>query len=179
MKHGTTTAYTKGRCRCDVCREGWREYQRRYMRERYHGQLRTVPAAAARRYLAKLARAGVQQATVSASSGVSKKVLREIRNGQRKSINVATQEKILSVPLSVIVDGKTQRAASALALMEAMGKAGLSLSDIETKLKISQPERIARQQHVRPRTFAKLVVTYKLLARRGLVPASLLDEVCE
>jgi hypothetical protein len=52
--HGLTW-YANGRCRCDVCRTAWREYQRQYraqpyVKARVNEQMRTI------RRLARLAR---------------------------------------------------------------------------------------------------------------------------
>ena len=45
MTHGTLTAYTNGGCRCDVCRRGWRDYNRK--RRGSRPVERTVSGAAA------------------------------------------------------------------------------------------------------------------------------------
>ena len=177
MKHGTTTSYTKGKCRCEICQEAWRAYQRQYMRERYHGQLRLVPIAEARAHVRALLRSGMKQTAIARASGVDRMVIRRIVRGDRKQIRRQTSSALLGVPFDAAPMGATNFAAPAQLLIEEMHRAGVTNAEITDRLHIACPELIAHQRHVRPKTWAKLTVFYRYLARQGRVRADLLVKV--
>lgn len=177
MTCGTITSYTKGKCRCPACASAWRDYQRTYMRERYHGRLRLVPIGEAGKHVRALIAAGMKQSVICASSGVDRMVVRRILCGTRQRIRRQTAEALLGVTFDAVADGATNFAAPATALMVEMRRAGVTNVEIEERLRISVPERIANQQHVRPKTWAKLTLFYRHLARQGRVPADLLEQV--
>lgn len=177
MKCGTITSYTKGKCRCPACAEAWRDYQRTYMRERYHGRLRLVPTGEARRHVEALVAAGMKQTVICAASGVDRMVVRRVLRGTRQRIRRHTAEALLGVAFDDRPTGATNFAAPATALMVEMHRAGITNTEITRCLHIARPELIAHQRHVRPKTWAKLTLFYRHLARQGRVPADLLEQV--
>ena len=73
--------------------------------------------------------------------------------------------------------GATNFAAPAQLLIDEMHRAGVTNAEITDRLHIACPELIAHQRHVRPKTWAKLTLFYRYLARQGLVPGDLLVKV--
>jgi len=177
--HGTTTGYTKYRCACPECRQAWRDYQRAYYRDvrAAGGRHRLVPAKDARRHIAKLRASGVTVPAIYTESGVSRKVLLEIRRGTRKRIRRTTEERILGVRLGSVVAGHRVPAQHAVRLMDEMEAAGVLRADFKEHLHMTTTSSIARQAYVEWKTFAKLVCLYRHMCRKGLVSASVLAEV--
>lgn len=175
MTHGTLTGYSKHRCTCEPCRESWRTYQREYARERSRGERRMVDSREARYHLRRLAAAGLTQSAVCAASGVYKKTAHGVLTGKVKTIRRVTAERLLAVTLDAAPQCAAAMAEGMLA--EIRGRAGWTNDEIEARLHITQPKRIARQAHVRSNTMAKILCAYRVLARRGLVDAELLEAV--
>lgn len=177
--HGTTTGYSKYRCPCMECRDAWRDYQRAYYQEvrAAGGRHRLVPSKEAKRHIANLLVSGVTIPAISEASGVSRKALLEIRTGKRKQIRRSTEERILGVQLGSVVAWHRVPARHAVRLMDEMEAAGVLRADFKEHLHMTTTSSIARQAYVEWKTFAKLVCLYRHMCRKGLVSASVLDEV--
>lgn len=171
------SSYTKSSCRCDACREAWRDYQRTYMRERYHGQTRRVPADAAVAHVEQLLRSGMSRDAVAEAAGLDRLVLKRIMLGRQDTLLRDSEDAILSVQLGTVLPGRVVPARKAIRLMDEMRSAGVPVYELKERLHIAAPANIRRQQTVRPKTWARLVVFYRHLARQGRVPADVLEEV--
>ena len=105
MKHGTRTAYTYHRCRCDQCTIANRDYNRNWQRTkariRYGLQPPTPPrwvdATEARQHLLWLASIGMGRRTVSELTGLSQGHVKKIRDGITTGCLPSTAQKILAV----------------------------------------------------------------------------------
>jgi transcriptional regulator with XRE-family HTH domain len=175
--HGTITGYSKHRCTCERCRSAWRDYQRRYQSDRRRGELRLVDASEALRHIRRLQDSGMTQAAICSAGGLSKRVVQELRHGERTRIRRATAGKILGVTFDAVVTDTSTRAVHAQRLIDELHRVGIRNVDLERDLHIRMPERIARQTRVRANTFAKILCQYRYLARRGIVRGDLLEEV--
>lgn len=173
MKHGSVTGYSKHRCRCDACMTAWRDYQRVYMREWSRGKRRLVLTEEARTYIAELCAAGWTKHAIAAAAGMDHQVVFAIAAGTQMAAYRETVERILAVAVDERPAGTMTPAAEAVELIEAMCDAGLLVKDISRGLKVTAPARLRRQRHVQPVTRARLVIGYRLLARRGIVPPRL------
>jgi len=175
--HGTTTGYSKHRCKCDACRAAWRDYQRAYMHDHYHGRPRTVSTLEARHWIAKLCAAGWTHNSIAKAAGVDHQLLRRIASGQNSRARRVTIDKILGVMVSDRPEGVQTPAAEAVVMLDAIRSAGVPVKAITDGLKVTGPARLRRQQRVQPATRRKLVLGYRYLASKGLVRAELLEEV--
>ncbi len=176
-RHGTTTGYSGHRCTCDACREAWREYQRTYMRERYHGELRTVPTKEARVWIRRLLAHGMTLQAISRAAGVQHQLVRKIEAGKTRRARRTTVGKILAVTPDERPEGAMSPASEAQRIVEALRAAGVPAKTIAGALRVTAPARIKRQKHVHDRTRRRLVLAYRHLARQGVVRADLLEEV--
>lgn len=176
-RHGTTTGYSKHRCRCDLCAGAWRSYQRAYMRERYRGEARTVPVTETRRHIRFLLSKGWTRHAIACAAGMSHEHVFLIAAGKRRRVRRITADRILSVKVDDRPEDAETPAADAAVLIDAMRAAGVQAKTISGVLKVTAPARIRKQQRVRPLTRQKLLLGYRYLARQGLVPAGLLEEV--
>jgi len=175
--HGTTTGYSRHRCRCDACMTAWRDYQRRYCREWYHGERRTVATKEAQRKIASLCSRGWTRKAIAAAGGLDYQTVYKIADGTVARVRKSTVEKILAVGVNERPDGVMSPASDAVRLIDGMRAAGIPAAVISKDLRVSAPARIKKQTHVRSATRKRLVVAYQYLARQGAVPADLLEEV--
>jgi len=175
--HGTTTGYSKHRCRCDACTKRWRQYQNRYRRDVSAGRPRTVPAAEARRWIAHLIANGMTHHQIASAASIDYQIVYKVASCGQKRIRRASAERILGVTPDDRPAGAYAPAHEALRLIEAMREAGVPMKTIAGPVRVTAPARIRRQQRVSDRTRRKLIVAYRHLASLGLVDASLLEEV--
>ncbi len=176
-RHGTTTGYSRHRCRCELCVERWRSYQREYMREHYRGELRTVATTEARLWIAHLVAQGMTRHQIALAAHVDHQLLYLIARGETRRARRRTIEKILAVTPDDRPARAMAPAREAQRLLEAIRAAGVPAKTIAGPLRVSHPSRIKHQRRVHDRTRRKLIIAYRHLASQGLVPASLLDEV--
>jgi hypothetical protein len=176
-RHGTTTGYSRHRCRCDECRGAWRDYQRAYMRERYRGERRTVSTAEARRRIACLTAQGMTCQVIARTAGMDHQLVRRIADGQTKRARRFTVDKILAVTANDRPPGAMSPAHEADRLLQGILAAGVPAKTVADTMHVTASARIKRQKHVTDRTRRKLIVAYRHLARLGLVDASLLEAV--
>lgn len=128
--HGTRARYVKLGCRCSRCRAAnaayWRTWRRR--------PPAAVPAGPVREHLDWLAEHGIGARQVAERSGVDRSLVRQIRSGRRRSIAVATAERLLDVTHDDVADGALVDAAGAHRHVELLVAAGRSRSWIAREL---------------------------------------------
>jgi DNA-binding Xre family transcriptional regulator len=181
MTHGTITGYSKHRCRCELCAESWRVYQRRYMKERYHGLRRRVSVVMAKRHAVMLMDNGMTARAISLAAGLHEQTVGLVINGDVKELKHKTSEAILGVNLGSYPVGTRVRASISQKIIRQMREVlGMSYQEIADYVKLSDAGiRLIMDEDrrtVRPDTHRRLVVGYWGLARRGLVPAELLAD---
>lgn len=108
MKHGTRTAYTHHKCRCDDCRRANREYN--LVRDRKARAIAYgiaipdpstyVDSTEVRAHLVWLSERGIGRRTVSDLTGVSMASILAIKNGTRQKCLRRSAELIMAVNLS-------------------------------------------------------------------------------
>lgn len=181
MTHGTITGYSKHRCHCDLCTEAWRVYQRRYMKERYHGLKRRVPVTMAKRHAVMLMAHGMTARAISLASGLHEQTVGLVINGEVKQLKHATSEAILGVNLGHYPQGTRVQASLSQKIITQMREGlGMSYQEIADYVKMSDAGvRLimnGTSRTVRKDTHRRFVVGYWGLARRGLVPADVLAD---
>lgn len=108
MNHGTRTAYTHHKCRCDDCRRANREYNlirdRKARNIAYGFELPDpsiyVDATEVRAHLVWLSERGIGRRTVSDLTGVSISSILAIKTGKRRKCLRRSAELIMAVNLS-------------------------------------------------------------------------------
>ena len=175
-EHGTVTAYINDRCRCEACAKANRDYQRRYARHhRKFGRL-LVPAFHAREHLERLLATGMTMTSIEDLTGISDAALFRILRGETRNCYRDTEDRILGVPLGAIAQGRhLMPAGEARKIVAALGEAGVSERRIASMLGNITPLQVNRHERVTARTYQRLVVLYRLLARELSLPP--LEEV--
>lgn len=103
--HGDRLRYIAG-CRCDACRKANSAREREYAQRRKAGEGNPiVPADAARGHILALAAAGVGMASVVEATGISRAILCKVKDGSRRGLRRANEQKILAVPFDYLADG--------------------------------------------------------------------------
>jgi hypothetical protein len=128
-------------------------------------------------YLLRLQESGVPLAAISAQTGAGLRTLRYIAAGKRRYVRWYTAERILGTPLKSSVPGHRRNADRSRRMVRELKRLGMSNKAIATEVGVTDATRIARQRFVQPKTERRLEVACLLLARRGLVPADVLEEV--
>jgi hypothetical protein len=104
---GTRVRYLTGRCRCDACRHANTDYEKTRAAARRTGDWNgLVSAAAARRHLRALARAGVGRRSVEDIAGVPASTLHEIKLGRKTQIRARTERRIFNVTTKAMNDAR-------------------------------------------------------------------------
>ena len=181
MTHGTITGYSNHRCKCDLCTEAWRVYNRRYMKERYHGLRRRVSVKMAKRHIVMLMSEGMTARAISLSAGLHEQTVGLVINGEVKQLKHKTSEAILGVNLGDYPpDTRVRASLSRKIIGEMRYGLGMTYDEIADYVKLSDAGvrliMVDGRRTVRPETHRRLVVGYWGLARRGLVPADVLAD---
>lgn len=71
MKHGTSKAYLRDRCRCPECIAANTRYHKRWRNDREQGRPRTVPAVRVQRHVQRLLDSGMTTGQVAAAAGLN------------------------------------------------------------------------------------------------------------
>jgi hypothetical protein len=166
--------YASG-CRCEVCRDGWRVYQRDRRRDQVAGLPRLVPAPETRRHLRRLMTAGYCPTAIAAASGVSRSGVQRILQGRSHQVRRVVADAILAVPLDEVIAEHRVPTPIVLRLMAEMADAGLSQRAQLSGAGLSCKWRARRS--VDWDSWRRIATLYELLARRGRVPADVLYEV--
>ena len=177
-KHGTASAYKNRGCRCEKCRTAAAAEKRAYRRRRGEGPL-LLPADEAREHLRRLAASGVTISQVARLTGVAVTTLRAAEKGRRRRLTPATIEAVIAVPLGTTAGATRVPGEKARRLLEAMAAAGIPQDQVARALRYEHPAslKLARREYVTKRSWDRIVTLYRLLARQGLVPADVLEEV--
>ena len=177
------SGYTAG-CRCEWCVEGRRRYHREWARKRRKGIRSTVDAREARqsiKYIMK--RAGLTYPEISRRSGIGPEAVRKIATGRTKRIRPETLEAILGVDTTLTV-APCMPVEYVLPLLNAIhDEAGMTWRQIASALGQNDPNWIwgvrNRRKYIYGRSFRKIFVLYRLLAREGRVPNAPLARLLE
>jgi transcriptional regulator with XRE-family HTH domain len=177
-EHGTASAYRNNGCRCAECRTAAAAEKRAYRRRRVEGPL-LVPAGEAREHLRRLAASGVTISQVARLTGVATTTLRETEKGRQRRLTPAAVEAVVAVPLGTTAGAMRIPGEKARRLLETMAAAGVGTDEVAAALRCESPRGLAlgRRTYVTRRSWERLVTLYRFLARQGLVPADLLEEV--
>ena len=179
--HGDVNTYKNQGCRCEACRKAAVAYQRRYKeRRRSEGPL-TEPAGEAREHLRRLAASGVSLNQVARLTGLAASSLRSIEKGRTTRLRRDTVEAIEAIQLGTTSEALRVPGSKARRLVDAMAAAGISRARLARALRCEHPGdlRFSRREYVTRRSWDRLVTLYRHYARRGLVPADVLEEVGE
>src|SRR5665647_392686 len=175
MTHGHT-GYCKG-CRCDVCVEARSTYSREWERERSHGRLRTIDARETRDHLRRLEHGGLSMRAIERITGKADSTLRGLRDGRHQRTHPETAEAVLCVTLGDVPDSPSRVSSRVCRLLIAEMRRVLRKRDIEAALRLGRgtPLPGERCTVVSATNHRRICVLYELLARQGIVPASVLD----
>lgn len=177
VTHGTNASYVAG-CRCAKCRAAAAEHARDYLRRRREagGPLKVDPKPAID-HVARLHSAGYSYRAIGSQCGLSKEYVRNLP--ERKRILRTTEDRILSVPLRFTPQSGLVPTPPVKRLVDEMNKAGIRQRDVSKMLKTC-PEgtlNFIRRPRMWATNMQKIVTVYQLLARKGLVPASALEDI--
>jgi len=177
--HGTASAYTNRGCRCGECRAAAAAQKRAYRRRRDEAGPLLLPADEAREHLRRLAASGVTISQVARLTGVAPTTLRAAEKGRRRRLTPSTIEAIEAVPLGTTAGAARVPAEKARRLLETMAAAGIGKAEIGAALRCARSRDLdfSGRAYVTARSWERLVTLYRYLARQGLVPADLLEEV--
>lgn len=171
--HGTHARYRSG-CHCEECRAAAAAYER----ARRRGELLMRDADEAREHVLRLIDHGMSCQGIATAAGVAFNSVARLAAGERQRMRHDTAEAILAVRVDDFHHGHRQPAENARRLLEAMYAAGYSKMDVARMIGWKWMY-VARDgdEWVMSKTMRKLTVLYRLLARRGLVPADVLDAI--
>lgn len=174
---GTYAGYTGG-CRCPSCRAAQRAYMADYRRRRGQDGPLIVSPAEARAHIRRLQGVGMAPFAIARAAGiVPATVYRILEPGTARRIRRSVSEAICGV--TVDSANGNLHAWRVRRLVAEMGRAGVSDIEIARALRMNEFQFTAMLSHRRHRyrTFARTATLYRLLARSGRVPASVLEEV--
>lgn len=173
MTHGDYTCYKRG-CRCKDCRRVAADYMRHYRA----GHRVRVDASEARLHIEQMMEAGHNTTSIARATGggCSQLTVWNISQGKSATVLPRIADAIMATPIMAMPPGGKVPAGPAEALIREMGKAGISHLAIEAMLgtQCCEPGRWISMYET---TWHRFRVLYELLARQGIVPASVLDEV--
>lgn len=176
IEHGTISGYTNLRCRCDACREAWNAYRRIHQQELNRGEYRLVPAGEAAEHLRALRAAGFSLPAIATLTGVRRPTLNRLVSGQTKRTHPATLEAILAVELDQPAPGHKVPRERIRPMLEAIDAGGFSRRWTYRTAGLSGNWHGTRAcRRVQWDTYRRIATLYRLLTRRGLVPADALE----
>jgi hypothetical protein len=175
--HGTNARYVAG-CRCSQCRAAATQQQRDYMRRRKEqGDYLMVDPAEAVAHVKRLHDHGYSYRAIGEQCGLDKGYV--CRLARRKRILRETEDKILAVTLSFVPSQGLTPTPPVKRLVDEINNAGIRQRDVSRMLGHcpSGTLNFLRSPRMWATNARKIIVVYTLLARRGLVPASLLEDI--
>ena len=186
MTH-TLSSYYHG-CRCPVCVDAYRTYNRNkkrtYRALKRAGYVHRVDPAETREHIAKLLACGQTLSSVAALSGVSTQHVWALHHGRTSSVRTGTADRLLAIAMTDVPDGSKSDhfvpAAKAQRLVHEIQRSGISQSRIAAMFRHTSGDLgFMSKGHpwVRLSTYRRVLTVYRLLARQGRVPASVLEEV--
>ena len=177
--HGTTARYHRA-CRCPECRTAHTLYSSEHRRSVRAGHHYTVPADEAYEHLRRLLSAGHTVSGVAAIAGVKRQTLYVLAAGKRERLTRTTAEAVLGVGIDDLPASGSHLvpAEPARRLVAGMRAAGIRRCDLSASQGMAPKSRpVGDGRHVSTRALRRLHVLVRLLAREGIVPAELLEEV--
>jgi hypothetical protein len=179
MRHGSEYAYRKG-CRCEDCRaaQSRRSRNRRY--EFRDNGVELIRGAPVWSHLDHLHASGMPNGAIADCAGIPIRTLWTLNARRSNTVQRRTAEAILGVTPDDKPDYIRCKvsATAARTLLVTMLGAGVSWRDLEDTFRISNPHRITNSsRNVYLITHKRVVLAYRYLATKGIVPASLLEEV--
>lgn len=180
MRHGSITGYTTYKCRCRSCRQAWRDYARQWARERRQGRMRLVDVAETRDHLLRLVDGAHTAHSIENMTGLSDSAILNILTLKTKRVKHDTADRVLAVGLDDLPGPACLTPSTpARLLLAQMRASGILAKDISAMLGYRPTSSIptARNPRILARNHRRVCVLYELLARQGLVPGGLLEEV--
>jgi hypothetical protein len=173
VNHGNYTCYKRG-CRCKDCSRASADYMRRYRA----GHRVRVDASEARVHIEQMLAAGHSTVSIARAAGddCTDTTVRNILKGTSATVHPRVADAIMATPIMAMPPGGKVPAGPAAMLIREMGKAGISHLAIEAMLGTHCCEP-GRWPSMYETTWRRFRVLYELLARQGIVPASVLEEV--
>lgn len=153
--------YIFEKCRCDICRDAVRTYERNRHRQRGYGRTAYVDAEPARQHVRRLGEFGIGQKRVSELAGVPYSTMWKLIYGDRarfagpsKRIRPETERKILSVEATLdnVADGSLVDATGTRRRLQALVAIGWSQSKLGSRLGVDPTNMSAmiRVQRIHP-----------------------------
>lgn len=164
------TSYTKGLCRCGVCVDANRSYQRDWARSRRRsdGEARRVSATPVKARLETLEASGWTRREISRRTGLSRSTLDAVMVAAQ--VNSRTRDKLWCLP-----DHPHARpAVQAEAAVQAIARAGWSRRALS--LAVGRSRLRFRGEEVEPVTYAKLMTLASLLGAQVAADGTVLQE---
>jgi hypothetical protein len=177
---GSLSAYTNGGCRCDECRQTWRDYRREHQRELARGEYRTVSVEEARRHAKRLVAAGYAVSAIADAADMSRSGVQRILAGETSRIRRDYADRILAVPLDDPLEGHRVPRRLAEPMLEAIADAGFSLAWLYEAAGLNAKywtENRCGARRMSWDAYRRISTVYRLLASRGLVSAEALAAV--
>ncbi len=172
MEHGTRTAYYDG-CRCEICRAA----EARYQRERRRGIRRSVRTQEARIHIGYLLSQGMTKNAIAAAADLSPSTINRILTGQWKRLGVEANSRLLGVAATDTPKGCLVHRSRVAPVISAIRDAGLTKRAIGNVMGHQARTQIGDYEYVSWKNWDRTQTLLGLLARQGLVDASLLEEV--
>ena len=177
MTHGHPTTYRRG-CRCEVCVQANRDYQREWYRRRMRGDTARVPVGPVAKHIARLSAAGMSYAAIDSAAAIGRGTARGAASGLHVAVRRDNADAILGVTLLDAPKSHRQWTSTRplRGLVQEMVDAKLTGREMQNKAKL-YPHRILKKDRVTQRTRERVILLYRYYARLGIVPAERLNEV--
>lgn len=123
----TTNCWTNHKCKCEPCRENYRERRKAWTPRPQH--TRRVPADLARAHIIRAIEKGASTNAIADRTGLPDSTIFRVYKGQRKTLRQDTHKKILSfkgAPRNTVDAWRVRRRLEALA---AIGYSSMSISN--------------------------------------------------
>jgi hypothetical protein len=139
-EHGTHAKYSKG-CRCKLCTEGHREYERNAARRRRRIKYgiesekpRLVDSTETREHVVFLQSKGIGLGQIAQQVGTHRATIQYIRRGKRPHITKNLSDKILAIPAIPRTPMAYTSTRPLLEMLEKLEERGVSRKDVGRRL---------------------------------------------
>ncbi len=168
--HGLN-GYYRG-CRCRICRAAKNEQVRRHR----SGVRLRIPVAPVRTHVVALHDRGMSYPAIAKAAKVDKSTVGAIARGETQTVYRNVADALLGVTVLDVGEGHTVPRYRIKPMLNELERVGIGPERLAAIYRKRQPV-----QHTQPRIYwgswDRLVTLYRILARRGLVDATLLEEV--